>query len=105
MSRLVRRNGLSRDRVASFKDSFAGHALCSAKSPYRRRGRKMKERYLGEPARAHRLNAVRRAAGFASMRAAALKFGWPLGTYRGHEGATRRMPERVARATAISFWR
>lgn len=63
----------------------------------------MPQPYLGDPRRAHRLNAARRAAGLASARAAAAKFGWATATYRGHEGATRVMPEDAANRYADAF--
>jgi Helix-turn-helix len=63
----------------------------------------MPQPYLGDPRRAHRLNAARRAAGYVSVRAAATKFGWALATYRAHEGATRAMPEDQANRYADAF--
>jgi transcriptional regulator with XRE-family HTH domain len=63
----------------------------------------MRPPYLGDLDKAHRLNAARRAAGYASVRAAASAFGWSLATYRAHEGATRIMPEAAARRYATAF--
>lgn len=62
-----------------------------------------RQAYLGKTDRAHRLNAARRAAGFASVHAAAARFGWSLATYRAHEGATRYLDERSARRYAEAF--
>jgi len=63
----------------------------------------MRQPYRGNLARAHRLNAARRAAGFRSVRAAAALFGWSLATYRAHEGGTRTMPEEAVRRYADAF--
>jgi hypothetical protein len=63
----------------------------------------MRQPYLGNLNRAHRLNAARRSAGLPSVTEAAVRFGWSLATYRAHEGATRRMNEDAAGRYASAF--
>jgi hypothetical protein len=60
----------------------------------------MKEPYKGETARANRLHAARKAAGFKSVRAAAIKFGWQEAAFRSHETATRHFDDATARMYA-----
>jgi DNA-binding XRE family transcriptional regulator len=52
-------------------------------------GRKMYGPYAADPKKANRLHAARRAAGFASAKAATLAHGWSEPTYRAHETGNR----------------
>lgn len=59
--------------------------------------------YLGDPNTANRLHAARKAAGFRSGRAAALKHGISESLLRAHETATRRMDDDDVQAYARAF--
>lgn len=63
----------------------------------------MREAYAARPDVAHRLQAARKAAGFASARKAALTFGWSLPTYRAHEAASRQLGKAAAGEYAKAF--
>lgn len=60
-------------------------------------------RSYGDPAVAARLRAARFKAGFRSARAAALKHGWPEGTYRNHESGTRAISDEDAKQYCQAF--
>jgi len=59
--------------------------------------------YLGDPAKANRLYAARKKAGFKSGRAAALHFGWSASTYCSHETASRFLADETAKIYAAAF--
>ncbi len=59
--------------------------------------------YLGDPAKANRLQAARKKAGFKSGRAAALHFGWSASTYCSHETASRFLQDETAKIYAAAF--
>jgi transcriptional regulator with XRE-family HTH domain len=63
----------------------------------------MRVAYLGDPAKANRLQAARKKAGFKSGRAAALHFGWSAPTYCSHETASRYLPDETAKIYAAAF--
>jgi Helix-turn-helix domain len=62
-----------------------------------------RSRYSGDPAKAARLHAARVAAGFATAREAAQKFGWSEPRYRSNESAARAISPVAAREYAQAF--
>jgi hypothetical protein len=62
-----------------------------------------RSRYFGDPAAAARLHAARVAAGFATAREAAQKFGWSEPRYRSHEIGARTILLVAAREYAQAF--
>jgi hypothetical protein len=62
-----------------------------------------RSRYSGDTAKAARLHAARVAAGFATAREAAQKFGWSEPRYRSHESAVGAISPVAARKYAQAF--
>lgn len=59
--------------------------------------------HYGDAKASDRLKRARLAAGFRTSRAATTRFGWPQGTYLGHEAGTRRIPEAALARYAKAF--